>query len=130
MAGGDHPTAVDAIAAHHRNRGLRQIAPLQGEVEVVAAERLVLFDSDRRNAPLLDVGHLLGRAQVVAGREVLAFSPDHDHAHSAVLVGAIQRMIELVEQLPALGVAVAWPVERDDRNRSVNVVADIGVRHV
>ena len=53
----------------------------------------------------------------------------HDDPDVAVLLGAVEGHVELVEQAPALGVAVSRAVEGDEGDATVDLVAHVLAFH-
>ena len=60
--------------------------------------------------------------EVVAGGEVLALGHEHDHPHGVVGLGAVERGVELGDQLRLLRVRGVGSVERDGRERPRDLV--------
>ncbi len=78
-------------------------------------------------------GQRLLRAEVVAGREVLAARGEDDHPHVVVGLGPPERLVELDQKGPRLGVLRVGPVEPDPGDAPVVeglVCHLIGVRHI
>src|SRR5690606_38676614 len=72
----------------------------------------------------LAVGQLLGGAQVVPGREVVARAEQRDHVDVVVGARLGEGGVELLEEHPALGVAVLGAVDGDAGDVVGDLVAD------
>ena len=107
---------------------LAEVADLHELVEVhdLLVAQLALGRGAHRRPVLLAREQLL---QVVAGREVLALGGEHDDPDVVVGVGAVERGVELVDQLAVLRVGGAGPVQRDRGDRAVDRIPDRGARH-
>ena len=113
----EHAPCTAAIVTFGKSRIRTQLVPVHDLLVV----ELALGRGAHRGPVLLAREDLL---EVVAGREVLALAREHDHPHLVVGVGAVERGIELVDQLGVLRVRRLGPVQRDRAHRPVDLVAD------
>jgi hypothetical protein len=116
---GDHETTGDTGALYLGDDRLREVPDAEGIAQIVLAfPQPVLFRGVL--AALLHAIH-----QVVASGEVLALAADDDHTHGIVVLGDLQGMIELGQQVFRLGIGVARAVMADAHDRAEHFVGDV-----
>src|ERR1700730_14265979 len=119
----EHEAGRGTSTLHGRDRRLAEVADPDAAVEVhdLLVSELAFRGVAHRGPRVVAREDLL---EVVTGREVLAFGGEHHHPHVVVVVGEVERRIELVEQARVLRVRGLGPVQRDRADRSLDVVPD------
>jgi hypothetical protein len=120
-----HQAGSDALALHGSDRGLDQVAPALGVVEVAALLPVVVGVDGEGTIDTLGTERAVPAAlHVVPRREVLADSAQNDDADLPVLIRCSPRIVELAEDLWGLRVGGLRAVQRNDGDAAVCLVSN------